>query len=176
MILEHEHLIVRAEYTTPIRDNEAAEAWLADLIKAIGMEVLVGPFSIYSDMVGNTGITAGAILSTSHCVLHTFEDENHSVLQLDLYSCSTFSIFDVLERTQKFFNPYKLEYKFLDRKRNLKFVIDFPAKKLYKNEINNNREVSNSGQDTRSNSLVSRIRSLYTRTASRFPTILEKLR
>jgi len=131
MILEHEHLIVRAEYTTPIKDNEAAEAWLADLIKAIGMEVLVGPFSIYSNMVGNTGITAGAILSTSHCVLHTFEDENHSVLQLDLYSCSTFSIFDVLE------------YKFLDRRDNLKFVIDFPAKKYYKSEINDNPKVPN---------------------------------
>lgn len=123
MILKHELLLVRGEYTNPIKDNLAAEKWLLELVEAISMNVLVGPFSVYSEMVGNTGITAGVILSTSHCVLHTFEDDNYSVLQLDLYSCSTIEVGIVLGKIKDFFNTYKLEYKFIERDKSFEVLI-----------------------------------------------------
>lgn len=123
MILKHEHLLVRGELISPVKDQLLAEEWLKDLISSISMEILVGPFSVYSTMVGNTGITAGAILSTSHVVLHTFEDDDYTVLQLDLYSCSCIDINLVLSKINSFFKPYKVEYKFLDRETSLKEVI-----------------------------------------------------
>lgn len=123
MILKHELLIVRGEYTDPIKDNLAAEKWLVELVEAINMNVLVGPFSVYSEMPGNTGITAGVILSTSHCVLHTFEDDDHSVVQLDLYSCSSIDVGIVLGRIEDFFSTYKLEYKFIDRDKSFEILV-----------------------------------------------------
>lgn len=123
MILKHELLIVRGEYTNPLRDNLAAEKWLVELVEAINMNVLVGPFSVYSEMPGNTGITAGVILSTSHCVLHTFEDDDHSVVQLDLYSCSSIDVGIVLGRIKDFFSTYKLEYKFIDRDKSFEILV-----------------------------------------------------
>jgi S-adenosylmethionine/arginine decarboxylase-like enzyme len=117
MILKHEHLLVRAELPEPIVDTQAVEAWLSNLITSIEMQTLKGPFSIYSTMPGNTGVTAGAILSTSHIMLHTFEDDDYTMLQLDVYSCSCINIDVVLESISEFFNPYKIEYKFLDREK-----------------------------------------------------------
>lgn len=122
MILKHEHLLVRAELTEPIRDTQAVETWLSELIEAIDMQTLKGPFSIYSTMPGNTGVTAGAILSTSHIMLHTFEDDTYTLLQLDVYSCSYIDVGIVSEAISKFFDPYKIEYKFLDRERSLKYL------------------------------------------------------
>jgi S-adenosylmethionine/arginine decarboxylase-like enzyme len=123
MILKHEHLLVRAELPVPIRDTEAVEQWLSNLITEIGMQTLKGPFSIYSTMPGNTGITAGAILSTSHVMLHTFEDDNYTLLQLDLYSCSYIDVDVVLDSIKNFFNPDKVEYKFIDRENSFNIIV-----------------------------------------------------
>lgn len=122
MILKHEHLLVRAEMIEPIHDTEAVEKWLSNLITAIEMQTLKGPFSIYSTMPGNTGVTAGAILSTSHIMLHTFEDDDYTLLQLDVYSCSAINIDTIVEAIESFFKPYKVEFKFLDREHGLEII------------------------------------------------------
>jgi S-adenosylmethionine/arginine decarboxylase-like enzyme len=123
MILKHEHLLVRAELSEAVRDTAAVEAWLSNLITAIEMQTLKGPFSIYSTMPGNTGVTAGAILSTSHIMLHTFEDDDYTLLQLDVYSCSNIDVSKVMKNIESFFNPYKADYKFLDREHEFKDLI-----------------------------------------------------
>ena len=123
MILKHEHLLVRAELTESIRNTQAVEEWLSSLITAIDMQTLKGPFSIYSTMPGNTGITAGAILSTSHIMLHTFEDDNYTLLQLDVYSCSCINIDTVVSYIESFFKPYAVEFKFLDREHGLEVLM-----------------------------------------------------
>lgn len=122
MILKHEHLLVRAELTEPVRDTQAVESWLSTLITDIEMQTLKGPFSIYSTMPGNTGVTAGAILSTSHIMLHTFEDEDYTLLQLDVYSCSCINIDTVVAHIESFFKPYTIEFKFLDREHGLEIL------------------------------------------------------
>lgn len=78
------------------------------------MNVLYGPKSIYCLKEGNAGMTAFAIIDTSHIVLHTWDEETPAVLQLDVYSCSQFEISTVLDAIKKF-SPTHVDYKFLDR-------------------------------------------------------------
>jgi len=117
-MLVHKHLIVRAEVLQPPRDPTWAEQWLLELINDIGMKVLIGPHSAYVDMPGNKGLTVAAIIETSHIVMHVWDEVNPGLLQLDVYTCGplkTSIIFDALYN----FDPVKIEYKYLDRERNL---------------------------------------------------------
>ena len=51
-ILEHKHLIVRAELNDPPYNATDIKEWMRDLVDKIGMKILMGPYSVYSDMVG----------------------------------------------------------------------------------------------------------------------------
>lgn len=82
------------------------------------MKILMGPLATYSEMLGNRGMTAAAIIETSHVVLHTWDECDPAILQLDVYSCSPFSI-DFIISELDFFSPTKIEYKFLDREHSL---------------------------------------------------------
>ena len=67
-ILEHKHLIIRAELKNPPKCAEAIQDWMKVLVDKIGMKILMGPYAVYSDMVGNQGLTAVTIIETSHIV------------------------------------------------------------------------------------------------------------
>lgn len=113
--LEHKHLIVRAEIQNPPKDRNEIEKWLVEFIADIGMNIAIGPFSYYSTMEGNVGMTAGAIIETSHIILHVFEDyQPFPVLEFDAYSCSTLDPLEVLRHMEKF-KPVTTSYMFLDR-------------------------------------------------------------
>ncbi len=120
-ILKHEHLIIRAECKNPPKDETVIQQWILELIEKIDMKVLRGPISAYSDMVGNRGMTCGAIIETSHIVLHVWDEPDPSLFQLDVYSCSTVDPEKVFEH-MKVFDVVKLEYKFLDREHGLVLV------------------------------------------------------
>lgn len=113
-VLVHRHLIVRAEVMNPFQDCNLAEQWIRDLVDKINMKILSGPHVMYSDMVGNRGLTAATVIETSHIVLHLWDEISPALAQLDIYTCScldlqvAFDHFKVLE-------PTKIEYKFLDR-------------------------------------------------------------
>ena len=66
MLLEHKHLIVRAEIHHPPCNPSAMDDWMRQLVQDIRMKVLMGPFSVYSDMPGNQGLTSVTIIETSH--------------------------------------------------------------------------------------------------------------
>ena len=111
---KHLHLIVRAEVTNPPKCPEETNIWLLELIKALGMKVMMGPFAKYCEMEGNRGLTAAAIIETSHVVLHAWDEESPSMLQLDVYTCSDLMpdvIFDAIQQ----FEPVHIDYKFLNR-------------------------------------------------------------
>lgn len=113
--LSHKHLIVRAEIEHPPTDPETINKWLLDLIDALGMKVMMGPYAAYSFMEGNRGLTAVAVIETSHIALHVWDEENPAMMQLDVYSCSEVEpevVWDAIER----FGPVHVDYKFLDRK------------------------------------------------------------
>lgn len=114
MPLVHEHLIIRAEVNNAPTNVVDIEIWLADLIDKLGMKIMMGPFAEYSEMVGNRGLTAAAIIETSHVVLHCWDEEEPHMLQLDVYSCAPVDIDVVLECLEPFW-PQHVDYKFLNR-------------------------------------------------------------
>lgn len=118
MPLVHEHLIVRANVKAPPVDPVFLEGWLLELIEAIGMKVLMGPYVTYSNVVGNRGITGVAVIETSHIALHVWDECDPGMLQLDVYSCAPVDISVVLDHIQQF-EPAHVDYKFLDRENDL---------------------------------------------------------
>lgn len=117
-LLEHQHLIVRAEIANPPKDPEAICEWMRELVKSINMRIMMGPWAAYSDMVGNRGLTAVTIIETSHIAMHVWDEVEPAMMQLDLYSCSHLDPQQILAQLEVF-EPVSVEYKFLDRKKNL---------------------------------------------------------
>lgn len=119
MILEHKHLIVRAEINHPPQNPRAMDEWMRHLVEDIQMKVLMGPFSIYSDMPGNQGLTSVTIIETSHIAVHVWDEVSPALMQMDVYSCSDFEPQLIFDRLYNDFGAVKVEWKFLDRERGL---------------------------------------------------------
>lgn len=119
--LVHKHLIVRAEVTNPPKDETLAKEFLKELIEGINMKILFGPEAKYVDIPGNRGLTCFAIIETSHVVMHTWDECDIPMIQLDVYTCGALDtdvVFDFLRR----FGVIKMDYKFLDRETDLKEI------------------------------------------------------
>ncbi len=117
-ILEHKHLIVRAELNNPPKCTSAIDLWMRKLVDTIDMKILMGPYSVYSDMVGNQGLTAVTIIETSHIAMHVWDEVEPALMQLDVYTCSTLNVDDVFEAIKQF-DPVTVEYKYIDREHDL---------------------------------------------------------
>lgn len=117
-VLEHKHLIVRAELLNPPTCADEIQKWMKKLVNTIGMKILMGPYAIYSDMVGNRGLTAVTIIETSHIAMHVWDEDDPSLMQLDVYTCSTLNIEDVFEAIDEF-APVHVQYKYIDRENEL---------------------------------------------------------
>ena len=117
-ILEHKHLIIRAEISNPPKCEETINAWMLKLVDTIGMKILMGPYSVYSNMEGNRGITAVTIIETSHIALHVWDEASPALMQLDLYTCSSLDIDDVFKAVD-LWEPNIIEYKYIDRENGL---------------------------------------------------------
>lgn len=118
-ILEHKHIIIRAEVSEPITKRNKAIKFLNRIIKAIGMKAMYGPTATYCKMEGNRGVTAFAIIETSHVALHIWDEVDPGLVQLDVYSCSEFEPKKVLDILQEL-KPTKVEHKYLDREKGFK--------------------------------------------------------
>ena len=117
-ILEHKHLIVRAELNDPPYSTTDIKDWMRRLVDRIDMNILMGPYAVYSDMVGNQGLTAVTIIETSHIAMHVWDEVQPALMQLDVYTCSTLDIKDVFAAIEEF-EPTKVEYKYIDRDQSL---------------------------------------------------------
>lgn len=119
-MLVHKNLIIRAEISNPPKENKVDDTviWLESLIHKIDMKILMGPYATYSNVQGNKGLTAAAIIETSHVVLHTWDECSPAILQLDVYSCAPFPL-ELIFSHLGYFLPSKVEYKFLDREHSL---------------------------------------------------------
>lgn len=120
-ILEHKHLIVRAELNSPPKCANDIKVWMSALVDRIDMKILMGPYAVYSDMVGNRGLTAVTIIETSHIALHVWDEVDPALMQLDVYTCSTLNIDDVFS-AMKCWDPIKVEYKYIDRENTLSLL------------------------------------------------------
>jgi len=118
-MLAHKHLVVRAEVDKPLVNKNKAIKFLRSLIKKIKMKPMYGPTASYCKMKGNRGITAFAIIETSHIAMHIWDETQPALVQLDVYSCSDFTPKTVFEHIETMI-PTKIDYKFLDREQ--KFI------------------------------------------------------
>lgn len=113
-MLDHKHLIVKAKVNKPPKKPAFIKNWTKQLISDIGMNVLLGPYAVYSDVVGNRGLTAIAAIDTSSITIHCWDEDEPGIIQLDIYSCKDFDVqivFDALKQ----FEIVSIDYYFLDR-------------------------------------------------------------
>lgn len=113
-MLVHHLFVVNARLNKPPQDADYIIEWKRKLVEAIGMKILMGPYSVYSDMTGNRGLTAVTIIETSHIALHVWDEDSPGHLRLDVYSCAEFDKNTILAAIDEF-EPTHVDYKFLDR-------------------------------------------------------------
>ena len=121
-LLVHKHLLVRAEVKAPIVNKNKAIKFLRTLIKAINMKAMYGPTASYCKMKGNRGVTAFAIIETSHIAMHIWDEVDPALVQLDVYSCAEMNPNKVIEIIKQELDTVKIEYKFLDREHDFKEI------------------------------------------------------
>ena len=118
-LLVHKHLIIRAEASKPPTDEEQLQNWMREFIESINMKVFMGPYVKYCNMAGNRGITAVAIIETSHIAMHIWDEPKPALMQLDVYSCGEFNVKEICDTIKEEFNVKKIEYKYLNRETGL---------------------------------------------------------
>lgn len=114
MAVLHKHLIIRAEVNKPLKDEAEAIEWMNKLVEKINMKVMMGPFAKYLNVEGNRGLTAVAIIETSHIALHMWDEDEPALMQLDVYTCGYLVPSKVIDAIKEF-DPNKIEMKYLDR-------------------------------------------------------------
>ena len=121
MTQQHKHLIVRADigWCPQEEDLNKISDWIRSLIKKIDMKLLAGPYTTYVNEKDNKGMTSVAIIETSHIALHIWDEVSPGLMQLDVYSCANFNPPDVFNKINALFQTIKMEYKFLDREKEL---------------------------------------------------------
>jgi S-adenosylmethionine/arginine decarboxylase-like enzyme len=121
MTQRHKHLIVRADigWCPQEEDLNKISDWIRGLIKKIDMKLLAGPYTTYVNEKDNKGMTSVAIIETSHIALHIWDEVSPGLMQLDVYSCANFNPPDVFDKINALFQTIKMEYKFLDREKEL---------------------------------------------------------
>jgi len=119
--VKHKHLLIRAEVNKPPASEEHIIFWLKNLIKKIDMKILAGPYATKVTKTGNAGITGVAIIETSHVVIHTWDENNPALIQLDVYSCKDFKKSDILECLEEF-ETVEVDYKYFDRENNFEEI------------------------------------------------------
>ena len=120
-VLKHKHLLIRAEVSKPPLTEQHIIFWMNDLIKKIDMKILAGPYASRVNKKGNAGLTCVSIIETSHVIIHTWDENNPSLIQLDVYSCKDFKKSSILECLEEF-QPIQVDYKYFDRENNFKEI------------------------------------------------------
>ena len=121
MTQKHKHLIVKADidWCPQEEDLNKISDWIRNLIRKIDMQLLAGPYTTYVNEKGNKGMTSVAIIETSHIALHIWDEVKPGLMQLDVYSCANFNPQDIFDMVNELFKTIKIEYKFLDREKEL---------------------------------------------------------
>ena len=121
-LLVHKHLIIRAEAMQAPTEEEKLKKWFEEFIRSIDMKIFMGPYVKYCNMPGNRGITAVAIIETSHIAMHIWDEVNPALMQFDVYSCGELNVENICNKIKEDFEITKIEYKFLNRETGLKDI------------------------------------------------------
>lgn len=124
-MIQHKHLIIRAEVSNPPTDPEFIKEWIKELVQKIDMKLLDipnNPLAGYVDKPGNKGLTAVAIIETSNIAVHVWDECSPGLLQLDVYTCGSLDpvvVFDHLEQ----FDVLSKSFLFIDRENQIKKIL-----------------------------------------------------
>jgi S-adenosylmethionine/arginine decarboxylase-like enzyme len=110
----HLHLIVKGYVTNPPKATEILNDWFIRLVNKVRMVVVAGPTSVYVSDPGNEGLTGTVTLATSHAAIHIWDNDVPPMFQFDIYSCSVFTVEEVLEHLNEF-GLVSCEYICIDR-------------------------------------------------------------
>ena len=117
--LNHRHLILKGVMTDILTVSEV-ENVINDLVDKLDMKYVktmpVNPMVAYEPNE-NCGVTGVGIITTSHVIIHTWDDTKY--FQADIYSCKDFNSSQVID----LLTSYKLETKqgkMLDRNDEIK--------------------------------------------------------
>lgn len=111
----HNQLLLNGHAKTPIVDEQDAIDWMTDLVEKIGMKIIQGPYSSYVTKEGNRGITCVVMIETSHIALHVWDEEDPSLIQFDLYTCSTLPVEDVIKNVREKFSLVDYQFMVIER-------------------------------------------------------------
>jgi S-adenosylmethionine/arginine decarboxylase-like enzyme len=111
----HLHLLIKGYINNPPKEAERVNVFLKDLVERVRMKVVAGPTSVYVDDPGNEGATGTVTLATSHAAIHIWDASIPSLFQFDIYSCSEFSIEEVVGCINDHFGIVSGNYLFIDR-------------------------------------------------------------
>jgi S-adenosylmethionine/arginine decarboxylase-like enzyme len=120
-IPNHLHLIVKGKINNPPKEEIDLNNWFIELVKGVRMVVVAGPTSVYVKDEGNEGLTGTVTLATSHASIHIWDNTIPSLFQFDIYSCSCFTVEEVLQHLNKF-DLSEYEYIFIDRNNEIKII------------------------------------------------------
>ena len=121
-LLVHKHLIIRAEAMQAPTEEEKLKECFEEFIRSINMKIFMGPYVKYCNMPGNRGITAVAIIETSHIAMHIWDEVNPALMQFDVYSCGELNVENICNKIKEDFEITKIEYKFLNRETGLQDI------------------------------------------------------
>lgn len=102
LVREHVQVIVRAYVWNPPKSEKLLARWCREVIEVVGMKCIAGPLCVYSDMEGNKGYTAVAVLDFSHLSIHVWDEISPALIEFDLFSCKSFDIELVLKKLDEF--------------------------------------------------------------------------
>ena len=111
----HMHLMVRGHATHRPTDKDEVTTWLRDFVSFLDMKLLQGPYASYVDAVGNRGMTATAMIETSHIAFHVWDELYPSLVQFDVYTCGSLNILQTLDKLNDYFQFADFEYLAYDR-------------------------------------------------------------
>lgn len=119
-ILEHKQLILNATIKTPPLEKDVPfmVEWFKELVEDINMKILMGPYVVYSNMIGNRGFTGVTVIETSHAALHVWDECVPAKMKLDVYTCSELQVDIILEKIKTFY-PIDIDYMLIDRDNNI---------------------------------------------------------
>ena len=114
-VIEHKHLIVRAETEFAPTEVELHD-WLRGLVHKLRMNILSGPHTgCVTDVPGNNGPTGVVVIETSHIACHVWTDPvDHNLIQLDVYTCGKMDVDAVIAHLNQY-NIIKYDVKLFDR-------------------------------------------------------------
>lgn len=115
---DHYHLKAEGALDHALGEDklESMKSWLADIVKAVNMVILIEPQTIWCDDPNNEGMTGFCCITTSHCSFHAWNGnaEISPFIKMDFYSCRPLDVNTILPYLKKI-GIYKVDYTLEDR-------------------------------------------------------------